>query len=217
MPRTENSDEMDEPGTRSRSKVAKLIHQHNLTGIGDELERYWTMETDERMSLRDLADYFNRALLAQALQQNGTSVLDGEVANYYRLLSADDVSSGMRVQAENQLERHGVDVEQLVNDFVSRQAIHTYLTEEREATYNDPDRSSEERSKARIETIGRLKSRLVAVAERTISELGQSNSPSNTDARVTVLVQVQCSNCETQYPITEYLTRGGCECRSTND
>lgn len=199
-----------------QAKVARLITEYNITGIGDELEEYWTRETDERISLRELADFFNKTLLEQALQQNATSTLDGEAANYYRLLTADEISSGTRIQAENRLEKNGVDVEQLRADFVSRQAIHTYLTKERDATYDQPDASDEERIDARINTIGRLKNRLVMVAEQAISELLQSEQVVSGETRVSVLVQVQCIDCDTQYPITQFLTKGGCDCHSTD-
>lgn len=202
--------------SNTRSKLAKLIQRYGLTGLGDELVEYWTRETDDRKSLRELADFVNEELIAKLLQDASQTMLAGEAANYYRLLTADDISSGMRIQAENQLERHGVDVEQLREDFVSRQAIHTYLTQERDATYDRSGPSDNERIDASIDTIGRIKNRLVAVAERSLSELAGSSRLSSGETRVTVLVQVQCLHCDTQYPITEFLKNGGCDCRSSN-
>lgn len=132
---TEGSNISDDAEISSNSKVGRLIRRYDLAEIGDELERRWTADAGERMSLRELADYINRTLIEQALQQNATRTIDGEAANLYRLLAGDDVSSGQRIQAENRLEQNGVDVEQLRTDFVSRQAIHTYLNKEQDATY----------------------------------------------------------------------------------
>jgi hypothetical protein len=213
MDTTDRSPSDDDSGARSRSKVARVVAEYDLDGIGDELERYWTCETDERMSLRELAEYFNESLLGHVLQRNATSTLDGEAENYYRLLTDDDVSSGKRVEATNRLERHGVDVERLQSDFVSRQAIHTYLTRERGATYEESRPSEADRVEDRIETISRLKSRLTAVAERALSTLSESTDGLSGDAQVLVLVQVQCEHCDDQYPITEYLSDGGCDCQ----
>lgn len=201
----------------SKGKIAKLVQKCDLVGIGKELERYWTPEANDRMSLRELADYFNKEVLAQVLYQNAISALDGEAANYYRLLTADDISSGTRTQIENRLEPHGIDVEKLKRDFVTHQAIHTYLTKERNVTYNQPELSDEKRMNARIETIGRLKNRLVAVVEQTISEFAQCEGSFSGDTHVMVLVQVQCTDCDTQYPITELLTKGGYKCRPTTN
>lgn len=202
--------------TPSKSKVVRLIQQYDLIDIGEELEHRWTSQTGDRSSLRELADYFNETLLERALQQNTTNTLDGEAANYYRLLTEDEITSGTQIQAQNRLEQHGVDVEQLKTDFVSRQAIHTYLTKERNATYDQPDQSDEGRTEARLDTIGRLKNRLVAVAEQAISELVQSDEVESGDTSVAVLVQVQCTDCDTQYPITQFLTNGGCDCQRTD-
>lgn len=108
-------------------------------------------------------------------------------------------------------------MEQLQTDFVSRQAIHTYLTKERDATYEQSAVSDEERVKTRIDTIGRLKNRLVMVAEQVITELIQSDQLVSGETHVTVLVQVQCDDCDTQYPIRQFLTDGGCDCQQEDE
>ncbi|AUV84671.1 hypothetical protein C2R22_23815 (plasmid) [Salinigranum rubrum] len=103
---------------KSRGKVATLIARHELDGIGEEMEALWTRETEGRKSLRNLTDFFNKELLRAQLRRAGANPLDGEVANIYRLLSDDNVSSGKRVQAERTLEQHDIDVDQLRTEFV---------------------------------------------------------------------------------------------------
>lgn len=213
----ENSNVPDDGEMSTNSKVGRLIHRYNLTGMGEKLERRWTTDTGDRMSLRELADYFNRTLLKEALQQNATSTIDGEAANLYRLLTGDDVSSGQRIQAENRLEQNGVNVDQLRSNFVSRQSIHTYLTKERDVRYDQPEVSDEERVEMRLDTIGRLKSRLVAVTKQVVSELTESDQLVNSGTRVTVLIQVQCGACDAQYPIRQFLMNGGCDCQPESD
>jgi hypothetical protein len=91
--------------SQRRTKVARLIDEHGFGDIGIELERRWTAEGDERMSLRDLADYLNRRLLATAMEEHGMQPLDGEVENVYRLLTANDVSDADRTRVRRRLER----------------------------------------------------------------------------------------------------------------
>lgn len=207
-------DETDEPSASSsgtatsRSKVARLIREFELDDVGDELAELWTRERDERLGLRELADRFNVRLLARALRRNGVSVLDGEAENYYRLLTDEDVSSGMRVQLENRLERDGVDVAALRRSFVSRQAIHTYLTAERGISYDDHVDASAGGVDARIDTVRRLKSRMGAVAERAVADLTDAGDESH----VSVVVRVQCGSCGGSYPVSEFLRQGGCDC-----
>lgn len=87
--------------------------------LGDELVVRWTAK-DNRMSLRDLADYFNKQLLKSQLDQQRVDMLPGEIDNMYTLLTDEDVTSGTRIQAENRLSEHDVNVEDLRSDFVSR-------------------------------------------------------------------------------------------------
>lgn len=75
------------------------------------------------------------------MQNASLGPLDGEVENIYRLLT-DDISTGMRTQACRRLERAGVDVNGLETDFVSRQAVHTYLTSVRGVIYTTDDNDS---------------------------------------------------------------------------
>jgi len=208
---TEES-EADEAQPNSRSKVAALLHEYDLEGLGTELETLWTADDEARRSLRELATYFNEQLLASILAMNTTSVLDGEVSNYYRLLTDEDVSSGKQVAAENALRQSGIDVEQLRDEFVSRQAIHTYLTAERDATYEPSTRSEEERVEHALESIGRLQNRLAMVSDQHLSRLATANPAFDGIQDVTVLVQVQCDHCGTQYSITEFLSNSGCGC-----
>ncbi|WP_394342413.1 rod-determining factor RdfA [Salinigranum rubrum] len=71
---------------------------------------------------------------------------------------------------------------------------------------------------SRVETIGRLRNRVTAVAERAVAEFSEADQSTEDDEhRVTVLVQVHCDQCNTQYPITEFLRNGGCNCRSVDD
>jgi hypothetical protein len=197
-------------GTPGRpSKVARLIEQHGFDEVGAELERRWTADDpDERQSLRELASYFNRRILAAALADTGVQPLDGEVSNLYRLLTGDDVSVAERTRAERQLERDGVDVDELQADFVSYQAIRTYLTSHRDAEYDRDEGESLERA---LESIQRLRSRTASVAESRLEQLRESDRLSLGSPRVTVDVRVLCEDCGAQFDVGD-LDGDGCDC-----
>ena len=78
------------------AKVSRLIDEYDLSGMDEQLIDSWTSDGDEHRSLRDLTVSFNRELLRTAMDDAGMTTLDGEVANTYRLLTADDVSTGVR-------------------------------------------------------------------------------------------------------------------------
>lgn len=195
--------------TTRRSKVGRLVEEYGLDGYGERLERRWTADEDGA-SLRELATEFNQRLLAEAIHGDGTHPLDGEVANLYRLLVDDDVSSGSRVEARQRLEREGVDVDALTDDFVSHQAIHTYLRKVRGA--EPPEQEERSRAERGRETIQRLGSKLEAVAETTLSDLDDEVLTVG-DADVSVTVRVYCADCDSYATVEELFERGGCDCR----
>jgi hypothetical protein len=194
-----------------RSKVARLIEEYELGGIGEEFERRWTRE-ENRSSLRDLADEFNRRLLRAALERTGDAPLDGEVDNLYRLLTRDDVTSGVRQQARNRVEENDIDIAALEDDFVSYQAVRTYLKRYRDASPPDTTATPDEQIRKKRSTIQRLTTRLASVTEQSLRELASSPTLTLGDFDVIVTVRVHCSSCETQLPVTELLTERGCNC-----
>ncbi|MFC6837995.1 rod-determining factor RdfA [Halomarina ordinaria] len=207
------SDQDDAAETRPSSKVARLIEEYDLgAAFGDRLERSWTAEGDERLSLRALADLFNERLLESAMRRAGLSTVDGEVDNFYRLLTADDVSSGMRTEARARLERDGVDVEQLERDFVTYQAIRSYLKEYRNAEYQGT--SDEARVEGVADTIRRLTARLQSVTEGSLDQLRRTGRLTLGDFRLFVGVDVLCEDCGARYGVLDLLERGGCDCES---
>lgn len=193
------------------SKVERVIQEYSLEGMADELVTLWIGEQSERKSLRSLADYLNQKILRAAMEDVGMAPLDGETENVYRLLTDDDVSSGVRTDTETALEREGIDIGTLQGDFVSHQAIHTYLTK-----YRGVERSVEERDQTEktMETIQRLNSRLTAVTEKNLENLRNTDRITLGEFDVLSNVQVFCQDCERQYTVTELLESDGCSCQS---
>lgn len=208
------SNETDTPDTGSsspgrRSKVSRLIDEYELTGMGETLERRWTADGYERTSLRSLADLFNEALLRSALRDSDRNPLDGEIDNLYRLLQGNDVSSADRKRVIRRLERDGVDVDSLLEEFVSYQAIRTYLQNERNVSY---ERTKTDRVSATRETIERLRGRLINVADNRLEQLSAAGEVSIGSLSTVVDVRVRCAECGAQYTLDEILDRGSCEC-----
>lgn len=193
------------------SKVDRLMGEYGLTNLSERLIEYWTREDEEAYSLRELADYFNRELLRAAMNDAGMTTLDGEIENTYRLLTADDVSTGVRTQAETTLERNGIDIEALTHDFVSHQAIHTYLTKHRGVEHSSKSTTQDRREKAE-QTVQRLSSRLVAVAEKRLRSLRDAGTLTLGTFSVLVDVRVVCEDCGTHADVRTLLADGGCDC-----
>jgi S-adenosylmethionine:diacylglycerol 3-amino-3-carboxypropyl transferase len=196
------------------SKVARLIDELELEGVGEELEEYWLGEREEQYSLRTLADWFNKRVLAAALEAQDQSYVEGELENTYELLT-DDVGGATRAEVEARLEQQGIDIERLESSFVSHQSIHTYLRKYREVSKPEPDDSDESRIENTREAIQRLVNRTNAVVRNNLESL--RNTGRITLGKFTIIVDVQvfCQDCETQSSVDELLSNGGCACESS--
>lgn len=189
-------------GPGRRSKVATAIDAYGLDGLGTELEARWSRERD-RWSLRRLADYFNAELLAQALRNTDGATLNVDAAGLYDRLRSDDRTT--RTEAERLLEREGIDVDALRDEFVSYQAIRTYLRSHRDAEPPSGDGSDVDEA---VETIRRLDGRLAAVARDRLSAL---DDLAVAEPRVLTSIRVYCDDCGARLDL-EDLDDGACDC-----
>ena len=195
-------------------KVARLLDEYDLDEMGEWLEARWTATGDRRMSLRELAAEFNQELLRTAISEAGSQPLDGEVENTYRLLTDEEITSADRTRTKRRLERDGVDVDGLRDDFVTYQAIRTYLTSYRDASYTADER---DRATVEQENIQRLRGRVVSVTESKLDQLRRNGDVELGGYRTYVDINVLCEDCGERYKIDELLTQGGCNCRSDGE
>lgn len=206
-------DEYDRDPTNS--KVGRVIDAYDLDGFGADLEARWTGEGGERTSLRDLADLVNRRLLRRAMERAGTSPLDTDVEAKYEVLADDGTSRGVRTQVRRDLQRQGVDVDALEDDFVTHQAVHTYLTKYRGAEHTTDADADQVRSARN--TIQRLRNRTLAVVENSLDRLRRTGRLATGDLEVLVDVRVTCTDCDRQYDVGTLLSEGRCECADADD
>ena len=200
---------MDNNTPPPNSKVARVIDSYELDDIGSWLENKWTGNGEERMSLRDLADEFNKAVLEAAISDASTVTTTSDVESTYSVLYGDDVSSAEKIRKQRELEREGVDVEQVLNDFVTHQAIHTYLTKYRDVELPDHSESLVER---KIDTVDRLQGRTVAVSQSALESVVDAGEVSDRNYELLVDIRVVCTDCGATYSLGELLRQGGCDC-----
>lgn len=191
-------------------KLGRVLTAYGRPELAAELADRWTGPPGERDSLRELAELVNRELLRAAMVEAGLDPLEGEVENAHRLLTDESVSAGMRTQQRRELERSGVDVESLLEDFVTHQAVHTFLTESLGVEHGadgGPDQLERDRT-----ALARLQSRTAAVTESTVERLRETGRLTIGSFDVFVDVSVYCRDCGTQLPVTDLLDQCGCDC-----
>ncbi len=190
-----------------RTKVARVIEKHDMEGVGAQMEASWIGEDKERTSLRDLADEFNQAVLESALKKEGIPPINFEISGTYEALKHG--SGSERTRAERRIEREGIDPDGLSNDFVSHQAIHTFLKKDREASLPENETNPVE---GKVQAIEKLQGRVTAVSESVISSLESADHLNHDDYDVLVDVRTVCPHCGSDYSIGELLRSGGCQC-----
>lgn len=200
---------MAENGPTRLTKLDRVIEEYGLDGLAVDLERLWAGDGDRSLSIRELAAYVNQRILEASMREAEMRPLDGEVENRYRLLTDDGVSAGARIQARRDLERRGVDVERVTDDFVSHQTVYNYLTEERGVEYEREVSDQRERAQA---TVRRMTSRTEAIARSTLERLRDTDRLALGSFDVFLDLRVRCTDCGNAYGLIELLKSDGCEC-----
>ncbi|WP_415381227.1 rod-determining factor RdfA [Halosimplex sp. TS25] len=193
----------------TRSKVARVIAAYDLDGMGDRLVERWTEVDGERTSLRDLADEFNRELLRTAMREADRNPMERVVEQTHESLTASDVSEGRKAEVRNRLSRDGIDVDGLLEDFVSHQSMHTYLTSVRDAAAPSTDSDPVETD---VGTIQRLLGRTATVAEDTLERHRDAERVVLDDFDVFLDLRVLCHRCGADRDVVTLLEDGGCAC-----
>lgn len=194
-----------------RSKIRSNVGKYGLEGIEAEILARRRGEKGEEESLRDLADFFNVRILEAALEETGTRPLQGEIENLYRLLTGEDVSKGMGIEARDRLARQGIDFEEIESDFISYQSINRYLKNNEE--YDPSDHSSQKRDEGTLrDRLFKLQSRMLTVTQSTLGQFTKRDGFSLGEFDVYVTVSVSCRDCGTTKSLTELLDDSGCEC-----
>jgi len=205
-----SEDEAEFVSETTSNKIDQAIEKYGLKEMDKELEKRWLGVDGDQESTRDLADFFNKTVLKEAVDQSETFTLSGNIDEVYRTLTDGDETDATLVRSR--LEQSGIDVEAVTNNFVSHQTVYRYLKDIREV--ERPDQSSEDKKENAIETIQRLRGRTTAVTERTIDNLKKTDILSVGEFSVLNDLQVLCESCGRSYDVSTFLERGGCECQS---
>lgn len=192
-------------------KVGRIVDSRLTEDVHETLRNRWVGDGEDSQSVRELADYFNKLVLNQRLQEADVDTLDGEVDNMYRLVSG-DTSKGMETQVYRKLERNGIDVEALKDDFVSHQTIYRHLKNCLDAE-RDGSLTPEERVERERERIGRLQNKSEAVSEEALDRLRRNDIITLGTFDVIVNFRVACEDCGTHRELTDVIRNGGCNCK----
>jgi len=133
----------------------------------------------------------------------------GDPSSVYETLTGDDVSPEKRADLTDQLEFVGIDVERVLEDFVSHQTIKHHLNDCLEIDTSREGIDSIEEGRAKIQW---SQDRHRTVLENTVDQLLRANLVSLGDFEITHTTSITCTDCGASYRLEEVLDGQGCDC-----
>ena len=200
---------MDEHGDEPCCKITRVAQAYHVRDVDTKL----LQRREQGASLRELAVFFNRQVLSEALDRATQEVI-GDAETIYAVLMDDDTDRARQAELRSKLARYDVDIDAVQQDFVSHQTVRNHLNGCREIdTGREPDLDLESGRK----TIEWAQARSEGVIEQTIERLRNAGAVADTRTEVTQSVRVACSACGQSYRIEEFLQQGGCDCHADSD
>ena len=192
--------------TKKRRKIPKIADKYELDNIDDFLISHWTAD-DDRKSLRELADMFNKRIFFAALSE--INLTNSEREQWYSILNEDDAPQTEQVRIRRKLEKEDIDFADIRSDFITHQTIYTYLTDVVDV---DSPGQSTTTIDSKIQTIEKLAGKTAVVGKKSLTELINVDKINDRNYRVVADVTVICEGCQSSYQFEELLKSGGCDC-----
>ena len=198
------SELMSESGDEPCCKVTQVAEAYHISDIDTKL----LQQREQGASLRELAAFFNKRILSEALNR-ATQEVVGDADTIYQVLMDDDTDRARQAELRSKLARYNVDIDEVQQDFVSHQTVRNHLNGCRKI---DTGRESTFDLEAGRKTIEWAQARSEGVIRETIERLRNAGEVADTGTEVTQSVRVACAACGQSYRIEEFLAQGGCGC-----
>lgn len=125
----------------------------------------------------------------------------------------DDLSESRTIEIRRDLQREGVDVDELESALISHQTLHRHFTDCLDASKDGSIGPTEKLDTAR-DTVFSLQERTHQVIESTISDLRDAGLIDVGEPEVIINIQVVCENCGRSMDFESTLS-DGCDCTTT--
>jgi hypothetical protein len=191
-------------------KVGRIADKHNIATAVLEvdidkalLDRWLGRGEYPETAVRPLADWLNIKILKKVYTEHGRRTIEHQIENDYEVLTGEDENKKWSV--EDDLERDGIDPDELADDFISRSSLYRHLTQcldaekgRREAETDWEETKIEYATDKAIEQVG----------DALRSWHNKGELPGGQEADITVEFVVGCPECSTSAPISVARQRG---------
>lgn len=187
-------------------KIGQAMTEYGLSIRNTYLVNQWR----DGRSIRDLTIEFNKNIIESVLTAASVDQGVWRRIPVYKVLHTDELERTEEIEIRRELERAGVDVEQLSADLVSHQTVYRHLTTCLEVSKDD-EKTPEQRRENALDTIHALQQRTELVTEPTIESLLSADIINHGNTEVLVGIQVVCNDCGQSMDL-ETAIRDGCHC-----
>lgn len=187
-------------------KVGRVTTEYEIPNVDTNLVDSWGSGT----SIRRLTEELNKEIIASELNAANVGNVEWSRTPVYEMLHKDELSEAEEIEIRRELERAGIDIEQIASDSVSHQTVYRHLTQCLDASKDDDQTPDERREQAR-NTVHALQQRTELVTESTLETLQSTGIADLGEIEVLVDLQIVCSECGTSMDF-ETALREGCNC-----
>lgn len=189
-------------------KIGHTSIEYSISNLDSRLVEKWKNGS----SVRQLAEDLNKEIIESELNAADVGYVAWSQTPVYEALHTDELSEAEEIEIRRELDRVGVNVEQLAADLVSHQTVYRHLTQCLNTSKEDDQTPDERREKAK-NTVYALQQRTEAVTESTIDSLTTAGVTDLGDPQVLIDLQIVCNDCG-QATDFETAINEGCNCSS---
>lgn len=197
---------MSDEADRCGCKIGRVTRDYGIPNVDSRLVSEWQNGT----SVRQLTEDLNRDVIESELNAANVSQVEWSRTPVYEALQTEDLSEAEEIEIRRELDRAGLDVEQLASDLVSHQTVYRHLTRCLNVSRSD-DRTPDDRRENAKDTVHALQRRTEIVTRSTIDALRSAGVTDLGEVDVLVDVQVVCSDCDRSMDFDTAIGEG-CNC-----
>ena len=197
---------MTSQGAGCGCKIGRVTAEYEVSNVDARLVERWQSGT----SVRRLTEELNKDVVESELDAANVGNVEWSRSPVYEALHTDELSDAEEIEIRRELDRAGVDVEQLSSDLFSHQTVYRHLTQCLDASKDD-DRTPDERRETAKDTVHALQQRTEIVSESTIEALQSAGIADLGAVEVLVDLTVVCSDCGRSMDF-ESAVDDGCDC-----
>lgn len=190
-------------------KVGHVATEYDLPYEDARFAEKWRSGT----SVRRLTEELNKDIIKVELSVANMGQVEWSQSPVYEALHTTELSAAEEIEIRRELDRAGIDVEQLSSDLVSHQTVYRHLTQCLDASKGD-DQTPDERRETARDTVYALQQRTKLVTESTIETLQSAGITKVGDVEVLVDLRIVCENCGRSMDFESAISEG-CECDTT--